>query len=573
MRLKIIRIAFTVLFVIVASGLFYIQVLKSQHFFFLSKNNRIRIVKLEGRRGKVYDRNGVELIGNRVSLDLFVIPQEISDQEKLFSYLSSILRRDKEAIEKDYLRGRLAPFTPVVIAEDLSREIAYQIEENKFLYPGLMVQASSRRYYPHHEVGAHVLGYVAKVDRQRLKELKEYGYTYQSLAGYSGIEEYYDTYLTGEDGGQQVEVNSRGEQVRLLGIRRPVSGQDLTLTLDQRIQNVAKDALNDRKGSIVIMDLESGGILAMVNNPSYDPNHFVSENTKKQVARYFIDPQAPLLNRAIAGQYPPGSTFKIPVAFGGLQQGVIVNDTTFRCPGYFKLGRRRFRCSHAHGIQNLTEAIAHSCNTYFFNVGLLLGPDLIHRYADLFGMGELTGIDLPSEKKGINPSPEQKRIMRNDAWYDGDTLNLSIGQGDVLVSPLQLIRMMAIVARDGRDIYPHLIRSIGAIDVSSDRFTQRVRVPINAQYFEFVQKGLKGAVGDYTGTARDLKIKDFPMAGKTGTAQTSGGQNNHSWFAGYTIEGERRVVFVVFLEFGGSSYYAVRTSRKMIEQLIHKGLL
>ncbi|MFH1360888.1 MAG: penicillin-binding protein 2 [Candidatus Omnitrophota bacterium] len=567
MRLKVIRLAISLLFLIVAGGLVYTQLIRGPYYFNLSKNNRIRVVAFEARRGKILDRNGVMLAGSRVSFDVMIIPQEIQDKSVLFAYLGEQLSAESVKLLERYEKKKLAPFTPVTVAEDIPKSVALVLEENKFRFPGLWIYATNRRYYPFNEVGAHVLGYVGQVSRSRLNKLKDYGYTLQGMTGYTGIEEYYDSYLRGGDGGSQIEVNSRGQQVRILGIKEPVSGQDIILSIDSRIQKMAAETLQEYKGAIVMMDWDTGEILAMVSSPSFDLNAFMAEGRDKEVTQIMHNADSPLMNRAIAGLFPPGSTFKIPIAVGALEKRLIQPGTTFNCPGYYKLGRRRFRCSHAHGIQNLTEGIAHSCNVYFYNTGLLLGPELISRYAELFGLGMITNIDLPGEVKGSIPNPEKKRVLRKEGWYQGDTLNLSIGQGDVMVTPLQLTKMMAIVARNGRDIQPHVFRATQGSAMGDDRFKAEARLDIKQETFAAVKAGLRGAVGDYAGTAHLLDIEGLKISGKTGTAQTSGGRPTHAWFTGFCTDCQPKIAFCVFLEFGGSSYIATREARKLLIRL------
>ena len=393
MRLKIIRLIISFGFLAVSAGLVYVQFLHGEYYYSLSKNNRIRVVPIEGKRGKIFDKNNVVLADNRLSFDVVLIPQELKNKEELFSYLAEVLKYDREKLLKDFNKKKLAPFMPVALAEDVPKEAAIVLEENKFRFPGLSIEASALRYYPFRQVDAHLLGYVGKISRSKITQLKDYGYAVQNIIGYSGIEEFYDSFLKGEDGGLQVEVNNRGEQVRVLGIRDSLSGQDITLTVDNRIQAIAYELLTGRSGAIVVMDLATDAILGLVSSPSFDPNDFV-EN-KSAVSSYFTDSLAPLLNRVIGGQYPPGSTFKVMLALAALENKKIEPQTTFLCPGYYQLGRRQFRCSHSHGAQNLTEGIGHSCNVYFFNTGLKTGPELMAQYARMFALGGFTNIDLP----------------------------------------------------------------------------------------------------------------------------------------------------------------------------------
>lgn len=564
MRLKIIRIIVTVLFVILAVDLIHIQALQGRNYFSLSVNNRIRVIPLEGQRGRIFDRNGELLADNRLSFNATVIPQDVLDQNALFLFLSRVLKSDQQKLLALFQQKRDAPFAPVVIAEDIDQQTAMVLEENKFRFPGLHIQENFRRWYPGGEIGAHVLGYVGKIDSLKIKKLKEYGYSQQSMVGYSGVEEYYDQYLKGTEGGVQIEVNSRGQQVRLLGIREPERGKDIQLTIDSRLQKAASDALAGHHGVIVAMDLDSGEILGLVSSPSFDPNIFSDEKRRREKGPVIKDPASPLLNRAIKGQYPPGSIFKTVVSVAGLSTGKIDTKTSFHCPGFYTLGRRRFRCAHVHYDLRIVEAIGQSCNVFFYNVGSILGPDVMHRYARMFGLGEETRIDLPAEESGRVPSRALRRKQNSD-WYKGDTLNFSIGQGDVLATPIQVTRLMATLARSGRVVQPHLLKAIGEEQFVKLAVVKALKV--DQQVFDTLHEGMRAAVAGEHGTSRLLDMRGFEVYGKTGTAQTVPGKDAHAWFAGYNLTGQKRIAFCVFLEYGGSSYYAVRVAQGFLKTL------
>ena len=306
MRLKLIGIGFTIAFGAVACGLIYTQLIQGRYYYEMSVNNRIRLVPLEGQRGRIKDRNGVILADNRLAFNVSVIPQEVRSEERLFHFLSSQLKIDKKKLLQVYQQRRVAPFAPVVVAEGVDKTAAMILEENKFRFPGLYIEEQLIRDYPFLTIGSHVLGYVGKINPEKIEKLKEYGYTYESVIGKSGVEEFYDAFLKGTTGGQQVEVNNRGQQVRLLNIREPADGKDIKLTIDSRVQVSATNLLGDRHGAVIVMDLQSGEILGLVSSPGFDPNVFVDSEKKKGAGSLFIDEASPLLNRTIQGQYPPG---------------------------------------------------------------------------------------------------------------------------------------------------------------------------------------------------------------------------------------------------------------------------
>jgi penicillin-binding protein 2 len=404
--------------------------------------------------------------------------------------------------------------------------------------------------------------------------LKEYGYSPQSVIGYSGVEEYYDDDLKGGGGGLQIEVDSRGRQVRLLSLKEPIKGQDIVLTIDSSIQQSALELLDDKIGTIIVMDMDNGEILGLTSSPAFDPNILVQSEgdaNKRRIAALFSNPSSPFLNRAIKGLFPPGSVFKVAVAIGALDSKKITQHTPFVCTGVFELGGRKFRCTHAHGTQNLIESIVHSCNVYFYHLGLILGADTISHYAKQLGLGSLTHIDLPYEGVGNVPSRRQRLLSGGGRWYAGDTLNLSIGQGDVLVTPIQLVRMMATIARNGVEVQPHLIKAIGGLEVA--KYLTERQIKIDKKHFQTVQKALRATVSNYSGTAHVLDIQDLHIAGKTGTAQTSGGRENHAWFVGYVKGKKRNFSFCVFLEHGGSSQNACILARQLLLKMQNEKIL
>jgi len=571
MRIKIIRIAIIGLFLTIALDLAYTQVIRGKYFYNLSVNNRIRIVPLEGWRGRIMDRNGKILADSRTSYNVMVVPQDINNKTELFKFLSDTLNIEQKIIEGRYAKKKLAPFAPVVVAEDIHRGMAIILEESKYLYPSLIIQEGFKRSYPLRQNSAHVLGYVGKINRSRREMFKEYGYSPQSVIGYSGVEEYYDNYLKGGIGGVQVEVNSRGQQVRLLSLKEPTRGQDISITIDGDIQKLAMEALEGAKGAIVIMDMDNGDILGMTSNPAFDPNIFIDPNKQRQLSNLFVNKSAPLLNRSIQGLFPPGSVFKILVALGALDSQKITPHTKYTCDGYYKIGGRKFRCVHTHGLQNLRESLVHSCNVFYYRVGSILGADMIYRYARQFGLGLLTGIDLPYEESGNIPNRRKRFLQAKKRWYAGDTLNLSVGQGDTLTTPLQLTYMMALIANSGFAVQPHVIKSIGGVPV--EQYHYKRNIDIDQNVFDAVQKGMRGAVTDYSGTANVLNLEQLYVAGKTGTAQTSGDKDDHAWFVGYVQKAKKNIAFCVFLEHGGSSHNACLVSRKLLLGMKEKELL
>jgi penicillin-binding protein 2 len=563
MRIKIIRIVIGIAFVLLVINLFYIQVIRGGYYFRLSTNNRVRMIPLEAARGRILDRNGVILADNRVAYNLQVIPaQSGKNLDDLFSAVGAVLDMTPQTLQKKYLNRKSNPFTPVMVAQDIPRAQAMVLEELRFRFPNLVIEETYRRQYPLQSAAAHVVGYVGKPSPQEVEDFKEYGYSQDTFVGKSGIEQYYDELLRGKPGGLQIEVNSRGYQVRLLSFLNPLQGEDLVLTIDYAVQQAATEFLNGRRGAAVVMDMDSGEVLGLVSSPAFDPNVFVDKSRAEETREVFNNTNSPLLNRVVNAAFPPGSVFKIPVAIAGLVHKKITPHTSFQCHGALSLGATRFNCSHTHGLQDLFEAIAHSCNVYFFHIGQIIGEETIGRYAKLLGLGKRTKIDLSFEKEGYIPSRLQPLLTKRQSWYTGDTLNFSIGQGDVLATPIQLARMMAVVARDGKAIRPHILKAYKNERVIF-AFSQR-ELNLDKSIFEYVQRGLRETITDPDGTAHLLNIAGMYVAGKTGTAQSVPGKDHHAWFAGYVKSDKRNISFCVLLEYGGSSANAVAITRDLL---------
>ena len=546
--------------------LVYLQVIRGGYFFRQSEGNSIRIIPFEGKRGRILDRNGKVLADNKKSFCIAIIPQDQKDKKDVFHFLSNVVNISAGVLETRFKNNRLTPFSPVVVAEDISRQQAIVVEENAYKYPGLLILERYARYYPYGAVGAHVIGYVGKVDEQRMRQIQAYGYSPDDLVGYSGVEERYDADLRAEPGGRQIQVNSRGQQVRLLSVREPAQGKDIVLTIDQGIQHAAYQALEGRRGAVVVLDPQRGEVLALVSSPAFNPNDFSQRDDRSRAAAYLKDKDSPLINRAVAGQFPPGSVFKIPVSLAGLQERKFKPTDSFNCPGYFDLGNRHFTFAHAFGMQDFIQAMGHSANEYFFHIGLGLGADMMARYALLFGLGERTGIDLPYEVKGAIP-----RRGSLTQWFAGDTANMSIGQGYVLTSPIQLARMMAVVENEGQFVDPYVAALLGGVDVPHTPSLRRLA--LRPEVWTVLKQALRVVVKMETGTAHMLDLPGLEIYGKTGTAQAAAGKSDHAWFAGVVKTSKREFVFVVFLEHGGSSANAGFAAKNMLETLEVEGKL
>ncbi|MCX5666130.1 MAG: penicillin-binding protein 2, partial [Candidatus Omnitrophica bacterium] len=550
MREKYLAIPIRLLFIALALALIYTQVIRHSYYSGLSKDNAIRIIPIEGPRGAIFDRKGVGLVSDRISFNAALVYQELKNREKLIRLLVNTLGIERKDVERAIEKAARRPYAPVTIVDDIDRDKAFILEEESFDIRGLVIQTRSVRNYLYGATGAHLLGYLSEISEAELEKMKEYGYRAKDLIGRDGVEKYYDSYLSGVDGGIQIQVDNRGRHVRTLGTKEPVNGKDLQLTIDIDLQSACDKALEDKRGAIIAMDPNTGEVLALSSSPGFDPNVFVRpEGSTKRTKLIRDKSMYPLLNRAIAGIYQPGSVFKIVMATTALDMNRIDRKTRFNCPGYFTLGTGKFACwkEGGHGSQNVVDALMNSCNVFFYNTGRALGVDNIEMGAKNFGFGKLTGIDLPGEAKGVVPGRSWKRIVKKDGWYEGDTVNLAIGQGYILATPIQVLEMISIVANNGKAVKPYVVKRIGASDVIP---AQRHDLDLGNNAMKTVRGGLYKVVNAENGTGKRAKLEGVAIAGKTGTAENPGGKT-HAWFCGFAPFDNAKISLVIFLEHGG----------------------
>lgn len=570
MRIKVLNLTIIFVFLFLVFSLLNSQIIQGAKFKELSNRNCIRLIPQNGSRGNILDAQGNIIVGSSISYDVVILPQDREQVYKTLIELSKILDINFKELQDRFIAGFVAPGVPVTIIKNISQKKAVAIEEEKYVLDSVIVQPTTLRYYPYGKLASHVIGYINEIDRWRLTKLSDYGYKTKDLVGFGGVEERYDYYLRQEDGGLSVEVDHQGRFTRVLGFKPPRSGKDLQLTLDLRIQKIAEDVLADKMGSVIVMNPENGEIIAMASSPSFSPEVFVKKSSNS-IKELFNDPNAPLLNRSISGVFPAGSVFKLIVATAALETGKITLNTRYLCRGEVIVGSRQFNCWDIHGEQNLLQAIAHSCNVFFYKTGLLIGPQLIHDYALRMGLSKTSSMELPYEASGFVPDPLWEKIYKFRRWYQGDTANFAIGQGELLVTPLQLIRMMAVFANKGRLVNPYIVKAIEGKDVSSHH-RKSVDLHLKDNSINKIREGLREVVRDASGTAHILSGLPVDVAGKTGTAQTFSGLP-HGWFLGFFPFQNPKFVICVFLEHGGSGYTATVVSKKIIESMIQEGLL
>lgn len=525
-RMLFAGLALVFLTLLLMARMYYLQVVQFEHHSTLAENNRIHVQSLPPTRGMIYDRNGLVIADNRASFSLTLTRERAGDWEQVLNSIIDILELEpesRELFEKRIRQGR-RPFEPVPVMFELSEEQIARIAVNQFRLPGVEVAASLVRYYPQKEHFAHSVGYVGRINENELKRLDPVNYSGTHHVGKTGIERFYEEQLHGQVGYEEVETNARGRVLRVLNRVEPVSGQDIYLTLDSRLQEAAELALDGRRGAIVALDPNTGEVLAMVSQPSFDPNPFVTGISFKAYGLLRDSPDQPLFNRVLRGLYPPGSTIKPMMAVAGLDAEVITPASRVFDPGFYKLPNHEHRYRnwnrYGDGWVALDLALARSNDTYFYDLAHKLGVDRIHEYMTRFGFGQRVALDMFEETAGLMPSRDWKRSRYRQPWYPGETLILGIGQGYMQATPLQLAQSTSLMASKGRWMSPHLARSVGGVQPIVDAQMPDDIVLRDKNIWRAVQKGMEDVLHGTRGTAR--KVGDsalYRIAGKSGTAQ------------------------------------------------------
>lgn len=549
MRFIIFRIGLYLGLLVLLGGLFYTQVIQGSYYHTLGDKNRIRLIPLEAPRGRVFDRNGRLLATNRAAYDLVVIPEDM-DRETVPA-LARLLKLSEQEVRDRLKAPREYPFAPAVVQEDVSRELAFLIEEHRPELSGVEIQVTGLRNYPYGLTGSHVIGFIGKINREEYLETRDNQdqFGLNSTIGRAGLEKIFDSELRGWRGGRQIEVNARGKMIKVLSERDPEPGRDITVTLDMELQKTVMELIGEKNASVMMLDLESEEFLVLASTPAFDPNVFVSPSAVKERLGYLNDKAAPLLDRGVSSAYPPGSVFKIVTALAGLDSGKITTQSHFFCSGQYRLTPnsvpRKCWFARGHGSVSVYQALERSCNVFFYNVGKKLSADQISDYSHRLGLGEIVPIEATNISAGLVPNSDWKKKQFKEKWYQGETLSFAIGQSYLLTSPLQILRMTSIVAKDGDWVEPHLVRG------DKTRKREDRKVNIKKEDLEIVKKGMLQVVQSNYGTGQLARVDFGEMAAKTGTAQAPP-KNSHAWMTGFFPYDHPRVSFVVFVEHGGS---------------------
>ncbi len=575
-------------FLAVTGRLVYLQVLNHERFTTLSESNRVRVQPLPPTRGFIFDRNGVLLADNLASYHLEITREQVKDLGATLAELRQRIELTDADIERyRKLARRAPPYTGVPLRFRLSDEEIARLAVDLYRLPGVDIKADLTRRYPLGSLAVHVIGYVGRIDESELRRLDPGQYSGSTHIGKTGVERSYEDLLRGRAGWQQVETNAEGRPLRVLSRTPPTPGQHIYLSIDVRLQAVAEKALEDYNGAIVALDPRNGEVLALASQPTYDPNPFVNGIDFASYRQLNTSKDRPLLNRALRGIYPPGSTIKPLMALAGLEYGVINRYTGVFCPGFYRLpgSSHKFRdWRHGgHGSVSMDQAIAQSCDVYFYNLAFGLGIDRLHEFLDRFHLGRLTGIDLPGEKGALLPSQEWKRRVHKHPWFAGDTISAGIGQGYFLATPLQLAHATAVISQRGADFKPRVL--LATEDPGTRIKTPETPRPLppvavkNPQFWDTVIAGMIHVVEG--GTAHRIGIgAKYRIAGKTGTAQVfTVGQNerynasrlarhllDHALFVAFApVDNPRIAVAVIAEHGGGGSKTAAPMARKVMD--------
>ncbi|MFN3921069.1 MAG: penicillin-binding protein 2 [Caldimicrobium sp.] len=539
--------------------IFYLQVIKHPYYYKKAKSRSIASYVIKAPRGEIITADGVVVATNRAVFQLYIDVESIEDEEALLKKLALLLKEDYGLLKERYYLAKKKALGRILLKRNLAWDEVARLLVRQYYLPGVIVEIESERYYPYGEAYFHVLGYVAPIDDEEYKKLKDKGYSSEDFIGKKGLERQYEDYLKGINGRIEIERDAKGRLGRVIGIVEPKAGADLIITLRHDLQMGAYELLKEKRGAIVALSPKDGSILTMVSAPSIDPNKFISGFEQGEWEKIVSNPQKPLLNKALQA-YPPGSTFKLITAVAGLKSGLIkgLNWSVF-CPGSFPYGNHVFRCweRKGHGSVNLIKAIALSCDVYFYTVGARLDVDYLAQVARTFGLGSPSSLGFKEEKAGLVPDRDWKRKHLKAPWHQGETVILAIGQGYILTTPLQMAIAYMVFANGGNLWKPYLVSEIKKNDNILYKAQPQLvrRIEFHSDHLEWLREGLREVVE--SGTGKAAKVPGILVWGKTGTAQVVAlhkkvkALEHHAWFVSYAGNGTPEVVSTVFIEHGG----------------------
>jgi len=563
------NILLIVLFVVLLFAFWNIQVLRHYHYNRLADLNITKDIELKAPRGLILDRHGKRLSDNKLNFSLFLVREFSQNLEESIRKAVFISGLDEEEIKKKIQKFKHYPKSyKIPLVKDLSLKKAIYVESRSDEMPEFEIDIEPARHYPFKEMASHILGYISQLTGQELENKKELGYKLGDNVGTSGIEKQYESYLRGSKGVRTVAKDNLGRIREVLNEVTPTIGKSIILTVDIELQKFVENQFDKEMGTVGVVNLETGGLLAMVSKPNFNPEFFSGVLDPQEWRSLINDPDNPLQNKFLQGRYSPGSTFKIVISLAALEENSVDASTVSTCYGAVKIYDRTFHCWQGGGHVPVTlyGALEHSCNVYFYRVGKKLDIDVIAKYANMLGLGQLTGIDLPNEKNGIVPTKQWKLDNSNQPWYPGETISVAIGGGMLNITPIQALAMISTVALRGQLPKLHLLKEVRSSDQVVTRFSpQFKKVPIAREHFETVIEGLYRVVNG-EGTARSAKIPGLDICGKTGTQQIISKENPnykklvkqkrfkpHAWFVSFAPRENPKIAMVVFVENGGDA--------------------
>jgi len=559
-------------FAVLILRLWFLQIINGPSYRIQSENNRISLQDISPFRGMIFDRNGVLMVDNRPSFNLYLIPEEIQNREQLFKSLSTLAGLDTEVLEEKLKKkSRKYPFKPILIKKNITRDTLVLIETNLFNLPGIMIRVKPQRHYIFKKLASHLIGYLGEVSENQLNSGRYPDNKPGDFIGKYGVERHWEKYLNGSRGGAQVEVDAAGRKLRLISRKPPIPGLNLALTIDKNLQIIAEDGLKDKKGAVVAMNPCNGEILVLASSPAFDPNLFIGGIARAKWKKMVSSKDYPLQDRTIAGQYPPGSVFKIVVALAGLEEGIIDPEEEIFCTGSYQVGSHSYHCwrKKGHGKVAFHRALVESCDSYFYKIGKRLGIDKIAYYARMCGLGKKTNFFLDCERAGLIPTRNWKLKRWGVPWQTGETISVAIGQSFVLVTPLQAARLISVIFNGGYLHQPKVIKWIEENRRKIHQFTPPSpdKIDVRSENLELIKSALIGVVNEPHGTGSRARLKNILVAGKTGTAQVINLETekkiineesdipakfrDHAWFVAIAPVDKPALAIAVLVEHGG----------------------
>lgn len=586
-------VAILIVFAVLFLRLAYLQVIKGEEYRLKSEKNAVRLKSIKSSRGLIFDRNKQLLVDNRPSYNLKIVLEDTKDLDHTLKRVAQLIDEDPEEFKAEIAKaGRGAFYKPVTVKTGISRDQLAIVEAHKFDLPGIYIDIEPTRHYIYRKTAAHLLGYLGQVNSEELSSGKYPNIRSGDSIGRYGIEKSFENYLHGKRGGRQIEVDANGRTIKVLKTVEPVAGFDLNLTLDLPLQMLAEKLLEGHVGAVVALDPNNGDVLVMASNPSFDQNDFIGGISSKKWKALIEHPGKPMNNKAIQGEYPPASTYKMITSFAALEEKLVDIHTTSYCPGFLKYGNRIYRCwqKHGHGEVDINQALAQSCDVYYYQAGEKTGVDTIAQYARGSGLGKKTGIMLDNERRGLVPTSAWKKKRFKEAWQGGETLSIAIGQGYNLATPLQLAVFTAALGNGGTLYRPRVVTHIQDAD---GNVVKKIEpeitggLPASKETLSIVRKGMREVVHGERGSARRIRLKGTDISGKTGTAQVFTVKNRdqmdtddleyslrpHAWFVCYAPSDDPVIAISVIIEHGNSgSAAAAPVAGALVEKYMEQYL-